>query len=206
MDIAMSFQVSIAGRASYVPFLSCPDMAPEPFGLGSRPVFVIDADLNQCFGNRGAAALARDGLGGGDRFTASDKEFVARLTLWLKRCCNGAAAGEIRLPLSLRSGRQIAVDAVHLASIGLFVLTVDDPESAIDRNITRVGEACGLTPTEERMLALMAKGLDTITAARRLGIAPTTARTHLQRLFAKTGTARQSELVRFVAIYVEEAR
>ena len=45
-----------------------------------------------------------------------------------------------------------------------------------------------------------------IIAAKRLGIAPTTARTHLQRLFAKTGTARQSELVRFVATYVEEAR
>ena len=50
------------------------------------------------------------------------------------------------------------------------------------------------------------EGLDTIIAAKRLGIAPTTARTHLQRLFAKTGTARQSELVRFVATYVEELR
>jgi len=46
----------------------------------------------------------------------------------------------------------------------------------------------------------------TTLAAKRLGIAPTTARTHLQRLFAKTGTARQSELVRFVATYVEEPR
>ncbi|MCO5091650.1 LuxR C-terminal-related transcriptional regulator [Bosea sp. (in: a-proteobacteria)] len=202
----MSFQVSIPGGASFTPFLPRPDIAPDAFGRGSRPVFVIDAALNLHFGNCGAAALARDGLGGGERFTARDKEFMARLTLWLKRCRNGAAAGETRLPLSLGSGRQIAVDAVHLASIGLFVLTVDDPESAIDRNIARVGEACGLTPTEERMLALMAEGLDTITAARRLGIATTTARTHLQRLFAKTGTARQSELVRFVAIYVAQAR
>jgi DNA-binding CsgD family transcriptional regulator len=56
------------------------------------------------------------------------------------------------------------------------------------------------------MLALIVEGLDTIVAAKRLGIAPTTARTHLQRLFAKTGTARQSELVRFVATYVEEPR
>ena len=110
------------------------------------------------------------------------------------------------MPLVLRNGRQVAVDAVHLASIELFVLTVDDPESAIDRNVARVSEACGLTPTEERMLALMVEGLDTIIAAKRLGIAPTTARTHLQRLFAKTGTARQSELVRFVATYVEELR
>ena len=47
--------------------------------------------------------------------------------------------------------------------------------------------------------------MDTVEAARKLGIARTTARTHLQCLFAKTGTARQSELVRFVATFVEEA-
>ncbi len=204
--MAMSLHVSIVGRTSYTPFPPRHDVPPEAFGRASRPVFVIDAELNQRFGNRGAEALARDGLGGLDRFTASDKDFMARLQVWLKRCRNGTAAGETRLPLVLRSGRQIAVDAVHLASIELFVLTVDDPESAIDRNVARVGEACGLTPTEERMLALMVEGLDTIIAAKRLGIAPTTARTHLQRLFAKTGTARQSELVRFVATYVEELR
>ncbi|MDP3321516.1 MAG: LuxR C-terminal-related transcriptional regulator, partial [Bosea sp. (in: a-proteobacteria)] len=68
-----------------------------------------------------------------------------------------------------------------------------------------VAEACGLTPTEARMLGLIVKGLDTVVAARKLGIARTTARTHLQRLFAKTGTARQSELVRFVATFIEEA-
>ena len=202
----MSLHVSIAARTSYAPFHPRADLASDTFGRASRPVFVIDAELNQRFGNRSAEALARDGLGGIDRFTASDKDFMARLQVWLKRCRNGSAAGEPRLPLVLRNGRQIAIDAVHLESIALFVLTVDDPESAIDRNIARVSEACGLTPTEERMLILMVEGLDTIIAAKRLGIAPTTARTHLQRLFAKTGTARQSELVRFVATYVEELR
>lgn len=202
----MSLHVSIAARTSYAPFHAHADVAPDAFRRASRPVFLIDAELNQRFGNRGAEALARDGLGGIDRFTASDKDFMARLLVWLKRCRNGGTVGETRLPLVLRNGRQIAVDAVHLESIGLFVLTVDDPESAIDRNIARVSEACGLTPTEERMLILMVEGLDTIIAAKRLGIAPTTARTHLQRLFAKTGTARQSELVRFVATYVEESR
>jgi len=202
----MSLHVSIAGRPSYTPFPPRREATPGAADTASRPVFVIDAGLNLRFSNRGAMELACEGLGGSDRFTASDKDFVARLHGWLKRCQGGSAAGEIRLPLSLRCGRQIAIDAVHLASIDLFVLTVDDPESAIDRKIAEVSEACGLTPTEERMLALIVEGLDTIVAARRLGIAPTTARTHLQRLFAKTGTARQSELVRFVATYVEEPR
>ena len=205
MGIAMSFHVSIIDRTKYAP-LPPRRIAPEDADAASKPVFVIDAGLNMRFSNRGAAALARNGLGGTDRFTACDKEFIARLQIWIKRCRGGGATGETRLPLALRCGRQIAIDALHLASIELFVLTVDDPEIAMERKVAQVSEACGLTPTEERMLALIVEGLDTIIAARRLGIAPTTARTHLQRLFTKTGTARQSELVRFVATYVEEAR
>lgn len=202
----MSFQVSAIGKAAKMPLPPpCRDGADDA-EQGSRPVFVIDAGLNLRFGNRGAIALARDGLGDTDRFTASDKGFMARLQLWMTRCRAGRSAGETRLPLALRCGRQIAIDAVHLSGIDLFVLTVDDPESAMERKLAEVGEACGLTPMEERMLALIVEGLDTIIAAKRLGIAPTTARTHLQRLFTKTGTARQSELVRFVATYVEETR
>ncbi len=182
------------------------DNAPQ-HGRGGKPLFIIDADLRVHFSSPGAAALAREGLGGDGRLTCCDKLFAARLQTWLKRRCSGAASEEIRLPLVLRCGRQAIVDAVHLAEAGmdLFVLTVDDPQRMIDRKVDEVAEACGLTPTEARMLGLIVKGLDTVVAARKLGIARTTARTHLQRLFAKTGTARQSELVRFVATFIEEA-
>ncbi len=202
----MSLQFAVPVRPDCAPFSGRGDMPPVATPHASKPVFVIDARLNVQFSNRGAQALQNDGLGGADRFTASDKEFMARLMSWLKRCGTGGWPGEARLPLSLRCGRQVAFEAVHLESIDLFVLSVDDPEIAMGRKLGEVAEACGLTPTEERMLALIVEGLDTIIAAKRLGIAPTTARTHLQRLFAKTGTARQSELVRFVATYVEEPR
>lgn len=176
-------------------------------GRAAKPLLVIDADLRVHFRNQGAAMLAREGLDGDGRLVCSDKLFAARLQTWLKRRLAGAAAEEIRLPLLMRCGRQTVVDAVHLggAGMGLFILTVDDPQRMIDRNVDEVAEACGLTPTEARMLGLIVKGMDTVAAARKLGIARTTARTHLQRLFAKTGTARQSELVRFVATFVEEA-
>lgn len=206
MDLSMSLHVSVPSQASYAPFSPRSESASDAACRASKPVFVIDANLNVQFSNRGAQALSSDGLGGPDRFTAADKEFMARLQSWLKRRRVGGPSGETRLPLSLRCGRQIAVDVVHLESIELFVLSVDDPEVAMGRKLAQVAQACGLTPTEERMLALIVEGLDTIIAAKRLGIAPTTARTHLQRLFAKTGTARQSELVRFVATYVEEPR
>ncbi|MGY6250496.1 helix-turn-helix transcriptional regulator [Bosea thiooxidans] len=202
----MSLHFSVSSHANYTPFSARRESMPDTACHVSKPVFVIDANLNVRFSNRGAQAMSSEGLGGPDRFTAADKEFMARLHSWLKRCRAGSIAGETRLPLALRCGRQVAIDAVHLESIDLFVLSVDDPEVAMGRKLGQVAEACGLTPTEERMLALIVEGLDTIIAAKRLGIAPTTARTHLQRLFAKTGTARQSELVRFVATYVEEPR
>ena len=176
-------------------------------GRGAKPLFIIDADLRVHFSNQGAAALARDGLGGGSgRLVSADKLFAAKLQTWLKRRGAGAGPAEIRLPLSMRCGRQVVVDAVHIGGgTDLFVLTIDDPQRAIDGKVDEVAEACALTPTEARMLGLIVKGLDTVVAAKKLGIARTTARTHLQRLFAKTGTARQSELVRYVATFVEEA-
>jgi DNA-binding CsgD family transcriptional regulator len=166
---------------------------------------VIDARLNIRCCSTAARRLLGGGFGQGDRFAADDKAFMARLQSWLKRCGTGSAPAEARWPASLR-GRQVAVDAIRLPGLDLVMLCIDDPETTMARNMASVAEACGLTPAEERMLALIAEGLDTVIAAKRMGIAPTTARTHLQRLFTKTGTARQSELVRFVATYVEELR
>ena len=54
----------------------------------------------------------------------------------------------------------------------------------------------GLTPAETRMLGLLARGFNLDDTAATLGIAMTTARTHLRHLFEKTGTDRQSALVR----------
>lgn len=56
----------------------------------------------------------------------------------------------------------------------------------------------GLTPAETRLIGLLARGHTLEAAADALGIALSTARTHLARIFHKTGTSRQAELVRLV--------
>ncbi len=66
--------------------------------------------------------------------------------------------------------------------------------------------AFGLTAAEARVLVLLAEGRTTKEAAKALGIAPNTARTHLTRLMQKTGTTRQAELVRMVAQFVSPLR
>nr|WP_249729711.1 LuxR C-terminal-related transcriptional regulator [Chelatococcus sp. YT9] len=72
-----------------------------------------------------------------------------------------------------------------------------EPQDQIDV----IREACGLTTTETEVLRYIYKGLNTVGVARALGIANSTARTHLHHIFDKTSTSRQSELVYFVANY-----
>ena len=56
-----------------------------------------------------------------------------------------------------------------------------------------------LTPTELRILLAIVEIGGAPEVAAKLGIAPSTVRTHVGRLFEKTGTKRQAELVRLVA-------
>ncbi|QNA83695.1 helix-turn-helix transcriptional regulator [Sphingomonas sp. So64.6b] len=57
----------------------------------------------------------------------------------------------------------------------------------------------GLTRAESRLLAALFEGCSVPQAADRLGVARSTARTHLQRVFDKTGARRQGDLLRLVA-------
>ena len=53
----------------------------------------------------------------------------------------------------------------------------------------------GLTGSELRVLLAMSPGLSVKEAAEMLGIGETTAKTHLQHIFAKTNTSKQTELM-----------
>jgi DNA-binding CsgD family transcriptional regulator len=56
----------------------------------------------------------------------------------------------------------------------------------------------GLTSAEAAFAAEILKGDGRRAAARRCGIAEETAKTHLSRIFEKTGAHRQAELVRLL--------
>ena len=58
-----------------------------------------------------------------------------------------------------------------------------------------------LTPSEARVLDLIAAGQSNAEVAATLGVAVSTVRTHLLRLFDKTGTHRQADLVALVASF-----
>ena len=62
-----------------------------------------------------------------------------------------------------------------------------------------IARTFGLTPTELRALLAIVEVGGVREAAESLGVAETTAKTHLGNVFAKTGTARQADLVKLVA-------
>jgi DNA-binding CsgD family transcriptional regulator len=59
-----------------------------------------------------------------------------------------------------------------------------------------VAAAFGLTPAETRLLASLYAGSTLAETAAALGIAGTTAKTHLEHIFLKTGATRQADLMR----------
>jgi DNA-binding CsgD family transcriptional regulator len=60
-------------------------------------------------------------------------------------------------------------------------------------------EAFRLTPSEAKVALAVASGMPVREAARHFGLTANTIKTHLSKLFAKTGVSRQSELARLVA-------
>lgn len=173
-------------------------------------LFLVTEDLRILSRNRDAIRLIGEGIVQDDRFSSRSTIFNARLQGWLRRQKSGAAMPELRLALEIRGGRVLAVSVTPIGSLlgetkPVFAIVIRDHDRALRSSIAAIKTFHGLTPSEARMLGLVCEGLDTIAASERLGIAKTTARTHLQRLFAKTGTTRQSELVHFVVSFVPGA-
>jgi DNA-binding CsgD family transcriptional regulator len=72
---------------------------------------------------------------------------------------------------------------------------VVDPDAGLARSIAAFGDAFGLTRAERQVLARLALGETPEAIAARLSSEIATVRSHLHRLFEKTGTRRQAELV-----------
>jgi len=58
-----------------------------------------------------------------------------------------------------------------------------------------------LTPAETRVFELICEGRTQAEIATFLGVAPSTVKTHLLRVFDKTGCRRQTELVKLAASF-----
>jgi DNA-binding CsgD family transcriptional regulator len=82
------------------------------------------------------------------------------------------------------------------AAVLVFVV---DPVNSSGMSISWVMDAFGLTPAEARVALAASSGAAIPVVAMSLQLSQNTIKTHLRRIYAKTGTSRQAELARVIA-------
>ncbi len=116
----------------------------------------------------------------------------------------GEAGGTTELPrpgsqpliahvFPIAANRTVTIFNSERPAAALFVI---DPAAGFDAAARRFAVRFGLTPAEKRLLVEIVAGKGLRVAALRLGVSSTTARTHAQNIFEKTGTHGQAELIR----------
>jgi DNA-binding CsgD family transcriptional regulator len=75
---------------------------------------------------------------------------------------------------------------------------ITDPEEEVALDSRALHELFGLTPAEIRLCIALVQRKTVEEYAHDAGISSNTARTHVKRIYSKTGVRRQSELVRLL--------
>ncbi|MCJ0762179.1 helix-turn-helix transcriptional regulator [Variovorax terrae] len=108
---------------------------------------------------------------------------------------DGAGGGCVATVLPVDRGRRRSILAPLAASVAVFT---QDPVQAPLMPGEAFARLHGLTGGELRVLLALSQGLGGLEAADLLGISEATVRTHLQRIYSKTGTSRQADLLRLL--------
>jgi DNA-binding CsgD family transcriptional regulator len=169
----------------------------------NQGIALIDKGCRVSFANTLAKTICRetDGLSiRGDELVATGKPDSTRLNFALRRAVNAGQGTSLRLerpsqrrplsvvisPLQLPAGYTIAPAALVL---------INDLDRSAAPPRERLMQAYGLTVAEAGVAQLLLRGHSNAAVAERLHITVETARTHVRRLLAKTGTHRQCDLI-----------
>ncbi len=171
-------------------------------------VLLVRPDLHLLHANRAGEAMIRTGDPLGlrrGRITAPSGVATA-LAAALAAPRDGLARRGLGVPARRADGAEMVLHVLPLdtarpladAAAAIFVAPAAHPPPA---PLAAVAALFGLTPAEVRVLELMCAGRASAEVAAALGVAEATVRTHVLRLFDKTCTHRQAELVRLVASF-----
>ena len=78
------------------------------------------------------------------------------------------------------------------------LLVAFDDDGRLDRQLSCAAAVYGLSAAQERVARLLVGGREVAEIADGLGVSPNTAKTHLQRIYDKTGVRAQPALVRLL--------
>jgi DNA-binding CsgD family transcriptional regulator len=177
--------------------------------LLEQGVLLTDGKARLIFANRAADALfAAGGLRLRDRVVQA--QVLADTTALhgvIAACADaGQAEGGGYVSAARAEGRPLSLLVISLRAEvewlpqeqPVAVIFITDPDRGAVPDAVQLQRQFGLTPAEGRFALEILKGDGIAATAERLGILPGTARTHLHRVLAKTGTRRQADLVRLL--------
>lgn len=174
-------------------------------------VFLTDGAGRVCYVNRVAQTLVAANGGLAIRsgiLCATQADENARLQRAIATAgvpeadhCSGAAWSLARphgraLPLMVSPMRSERV--APYSSTPLVLVCTSDPDSVAPVPADRLRQLYGLTPAEARIAVELSLGYDPKRIAERLSLSIHTVRVHVARIFAKTETSRQADLVRLL--------
>jgi DNA-binding CsgD family transcriptional regulator len=187
-------------------------LALDALDLLAVGVLVVDGAARVLFAN----AAAREIAAAGDVLVLTDVAVRPRRREQgdvFRRFVGSAAAGKPGGSLVLsRPPHQLPVSALvtPLAStlamspaaqsrLGAAAIFLSDPERQAVTPTEHLRALYKLSPTEARVAWLITRSVSIGRAAKALGLAPETVRTHLKHIYAKTGVNRQSALAHVLA-------
>ena len=177
-------------------------------------ILVTDQSGRIMLANCAAEAILAeaDGIGSGrsglfTAITAQTSELRRMIAQAAGVACRKAVGGALTLDRpSLKRSYQVLVSPLR-AEIGwaamawqapAVLVLIIDPEKGSRDVAARLRALFGLTRAEARVAQEISAGEGLVSVAEALGTHPTTIRTHLHRVFSKTDTRRQAELVKLV--------
>jgi DNA-binding CsgD family transcriptional regulator len=182
--------------------------------MAGTPILVTDGQLNVLHANGAARALLdmRDPLMlNGQRLVTGTPAATQALAMAVAQAAEDEAGIERRgLGIPILGGDGVA-RAFHvlplrggalrpgLVNRAVAAIFVGSAVPVLPDAGTLVAQLFGLSASEAGVFDLIAQGLTPAEAAESLGIGISTVRTHLLRIFAKTGVRRQVDLVRMAA-------
>jgi DNA-binding CsgD family transcriptional regulator len=183
----------------------------------SAGLFLVGARGGLVHANESGHALVREASclsAHGGRLRAADPQANSSLQKIFAEAAGGDAslgAKAIAVPLKSLGGERYVAHIVPLARgarrnagmpyAAVAAVFVRKAELDLQSPFDAIAQNFGLTPAELRVLFAIVDIGGIPEVAPVLGISETTVKTHLQRLFAKTATSRQADLVKLVAGY-----
>jgi DNA-binding CsgD family transcriptional regulator len=182
----------------------CRDLLTEAIEAVRVGIILVARDGRILYANSMARDLMRSGRGlrsSYGRLVATHPEGAARLPVLAKIEAAPTVYSESKsqiIVLSRGEGVQhlFAYIVAVQPDVGGAAIFIVDPEHYAIPNLDAFASRYRLTIGEARVLREIVSGQGLVAAAKSLDIAESTARTHLRRVFGKTGVGRQTELLR----------